>query len=254
MALDAPPGDCWPVQQERTCTPGGWTDWSGGDTYASCREHCEATETRTRFRKDTPTFAEGCIPEEQIRTCSGIDEWSEWSGSFAFDTCNPAPPRSCGAVGHAEALERRARYAEDGVAAGKQCDAEQQALSCFDGEAGEWSGSFEFETCEVGLAHAGSCTLFHMGAPYACIDYVGGGNDAATVEAACPSSAARSYDAGHCPDAGELLGVCHVEAQAGQPGTEFVQYYYGGAGIYTDADVAMHDCLQVHMAATWEAR
>jgi len=154
--------ECNEETQTRVCDNGDWGDWSGTFTYDTCQvqeEDCTGEEqTRVRYREAEAPYGSECASEEQIRTCTGT-EWSEWSGSFAAESCEVLPPADCDGVAHGEEQERT-MYETSSVPWGEACSEESQTRACDNGVWSEWSGIFTAETCEVlqpadcdGVAH-----------------------------------------------------------------------------------------------------
>jgi|GEM_PF-3954838 len=95
----AVPATCKPQVQERTCSDGTWSTWTGSTTYGqtSCRAYCTSSgakvyegesEKRVRYSAAFPTTA--CAPEEQTRTCSSAG-MGNWVGSASFLGCGQLP-------------------------------------------------------------------------------------------------------------------------------------------------------------------
>ena len=107
----------------------------------------KSVEERTRYEKAEVPYDETCVSETQSRIC-GLDGWNEWSGEFTEDTCKVTEGASCDETPHGS-QETRTRYEADVVGKDGTCESEVQSRPCANGEWGEWSGEFTFETCVV---------------------------------------------------------------------------------------------------------
>jgi hypothetical protein len=151
-------GECTSEEQSRTCYDGAWSGWSGNFAAATCRvgdpAACTAPDAghgtgdvRVRYATATVPFGETCQSEQQTRTCFN-GEWSQWTGSHSFESCMVDPPAACTdpEMPHG-ATDQRIRFLEP-EAPVVSCESEQQSRTCFDGTWSEWSGTYEFETCD----------------------------------------------------------------------------------------------------------
>lgn len=151
-------GECVSEEQTRTCYDGTWSGWSGEFTASTCRvgdpAACTApdaghgsTDVRIRYQAATVPFGETCQSEEQTRTCFN-GEWSEWTGSYTFEDCMVEPPAPCTNpdMPHGS-TDQRIRFLEP-QAPVAACESEEQTRTCYDGTWSEWSGTYEFETCD----------------------------------------------------------------------------------------------------------
>lgn len=88
---------CESEQQARTCFNGDWSEWSGSYSFDNCMVNppaaCTnpdmphgATDQRIRFLEAEAPVA-SCESEEQTRNCFD-GTWSEWSGTYTFETCD----------------------------------------------------------------------------------------------------------------------------------------------------------------------
>ena len=89
--------ECESEVQVRFCLDGSWERWSGTFQFDSCsrttkrscshpQAHHGQAEQQERFLSEKSAPGEPCISEKQFRRC--LDgEWTQWSGSFQFDSC-----------------------------------------------------------------------------------------------------------------------------------------------------------------------
>ena len=97
---DVGPGEqCRSQTQQRSCVGGVWTEWSGAYTHDACAvaSVCAtgSTESRVRYAAETVAYNEVCEQQNQTRSCAN-DQWSDWSGTFAFENCRVGPtPDPC---------------------------------------------------------------------------------------------------------------------------------------------------------------
>jgi hypothetical protein len=154
--------------------------------------------------------------------------WSEWSGSYPFDSCFVEDYANCGDTPHGQE-ETRTRYHSSSVPAGQSCASEIQTRTCNNGWWGPWSGSYAFESCSVSSPGGGGGCKFVVAALSAsyCIDFTGTGYTKETIQQLCDQyGASPSYDTQYfesgCSTDG-AFGSCIM-----QPGTitEARTYYY----------------------------
>lgn len=129
---------------------GGASPGVGGTTPVGGDPDCPAVPETMRIRYASATVAVGedCLTESQEITC--VDgAWTEWSGSFTFESCEPAALRACGEVASGE-YASRVRYQSASVPSGSECAPQEQQALCSDGSLGDWSGSATYEVCVVG--------------------------------------------------------------------------------------------------------
>jgi hypothetical protein len=154
---------CTVQTQVRTCqAEGTWSAWSGTYTAESCqvegKANCEdqphgTTQTRMRYEAESVGTDEECSQESQARACDD-GTWSEWSGTFGFETCEVEGMASCEGEPHGSE-QQRTRFEAADVQPGEACESEVQTRECADGAWSEWDGTFTEEACEE-LEHA-SC-------------------------------------------------------------------------------------------------
>lgn len=128
---------------------------AGGDAQASTCDGVPigTTEARTRYAELQVVPPAACKSETQSRTCQA-DGFSAWTGTYEAQTCTLASVKSCGNTLHG-ATQTRQRYflakANDYVL----CTPETQLSICNDGSWGAFSGSAQYESCQV--AFLGRC-------------------------------------------------------------------------------------------------
>ncbi len=151
-------GSCKKEEQKRNCKNGNLSDWSGSFSSEKCEvkdpsdcgslAHGEK-EYRKMFEVSAVAYGEACKAEKQERVCNN-GKLSDFSGSFVHKDCEIKDPLNCGDIAHNDS-EVRYLYEEALVAYGAGgCKKESQKRRCYNGEFGEWSGSFEHEKCEIG--------------------------------------------------------------------------------------------------------
>lgn len=114
----------------------------GGGGGMDCDGEADGdTQQRVRYAQAEVEAVEDCLSEAQARSCED-GAWSAWSGSYAAETCTVVA-ESCDGM-----EENRTRYEAEEVAYGEECESETQTAPCDDGELGEWTGTFTFESCE----------------------------------------------------------------------------------------------------------
>ena len=147
---------CRSEAQTRTCTNGTWSAWSGTFAAESCDvaapRSCDGTAhgqsvTRVAYEAGSVPFGHTCRSENQHRACND-GSWSSWSGTFAADSCDVAPPRSCDGIPHGQSVTR-VQYQAASVPFGSTCTSESQTRNCSNGTWSPWSGTFTAATCEV---------------------------------------------------------------------------------------------------------
>ncbi|MFT3925376.1 MAG: hypothetical protein QM778_22750 [Myxococcales bacterium] len=96
----AVPATCKSQDQQRTCSDGTWSVWSGSpSTYnkATCKAYCTVDakklyvgefETRVRYGAAFPDAA--CAPQEQTHTCTATG-MGNWTGTSTFLGCGQLP-------------------------------------------------------------------------------------------------------------------------------------------------------------------
>ncbi len=157
--------DCVSETQTRTCNNGIWSDWNGSYTNESCSVEqagddvravnmvdCDGTphggsEARTMYQSATVQYGDTCVPETQTRICDN-GTWSDWSGSYANESCSVDGPQNCGNTLHGN-MDSRIRYEKSSVAAGQTCVSETQTRVCNNGIWSGWNGSYTNNTCLV---------------------------------------------------------------------------------------------------------
>jgi hypothetical protein len=143
--------------QERTCTNGAFSQWTGTFIFDQCSTesspNCEGVsqgekQQQTRFRESQVPFGQNCVSEIQERTClSGA--FSSWTGEFRFEQCTVALPLDCSeSVRHDQTLSRT-RFQSATVPYGGVCASETQVQQCTNGVLGPWSGTFGEPACRV---------------------------------------------------------------------------------------------------------
>jgi hypothetical protein len=127
----------------------GGSGGTGGTPNVACGNvDLGQSETRTRYAAAEVPAGEECESEEQSRTCEA-EGFSEWSGTFAAETCVvQTPDGSCGATENG-GEEERTRYEAATVPYGSSCVSEVQARTCTDGNWGDFSGTFTADSCSV---------------------------------------------------------------------------------------------------------
>ncbi len=161
---------CESEKQERSCSNGILSSWSGSysnltcdvDGPKSCGDLANgASESRVRYKSSLVGFGEKCESEKQERICNN-GSFSEWSGSFIHESCEVGKAKSCGDVSHG-ASESRIKFRSSSVAFGGKCESEKQTRVCKNGDFSAWSGSFKYDECSVdgakdcgSLAHGAS--------------------------------------------------------------------------------------------------
>jgi hypothetical protein len=152
--------ECAMEEQTRQCVHGRWSAWEGSFEHEACAvsepRDCEnpaaehgTTNHRVRYEASEVPFGNECSAEAQTRTC-GDGSWSEWTGSFAAESCTVGDPLACSDpdAGHGT-TDVRSRYATPSVPFGQSCQSEEQTRTCGNGAWSEWTGSFLHETCAV---------------------------------------------------------------------------------------------------------
>jgi hypothetical protein len=149
-------------------TPGGSLDGSmpldagpGSDAAPDAPVSCEGvavgqSQTRTRYAELQVVPPATCKSETQTRTCraGGL---SDWTGTYQAEACTSAMVSSCGSTPHA-GTQSRQRYAQAKVSDFNLCTPETQTSTCNDGTFSAWSGSAQYESCQVSFL--GKCGLF----------------------------------------------------------------------------------------------
>lgn len=151
---------CEVEMQTRTCWDGTWSEWSGTYAEETCAvddpSACTDPDTehggsdhRTRYATASVPFGSSCEAEDQTRTCSN-GAWSDWSGTYAYETCSVEPPLDCESPSTPHGgIDTRTRYASAAVPYGSTCDREQQQRTCWNGEWSPWSGTYTYAACTV---------------------------------------------------------------------------------------------------------
>ncbi len=147
---------CESQTQERLCTNGSFSNWSGTYTNVACvvegAKNCGdiehgKSEQRKRFQAPKEGFGGQCVSELQERVCdNGI--LGNWSGTYEHEDCFVDGPRSCGDI-EDSGYEFRKKYKSETAAFGEICEQEEQSRQCINGTFGDWSGSFTKDKCEA---------------------------------------------------------------------------------------------------------
>ncbi len=145
---------CQSETQNRKCTNGIFTTWSGSFTSTTCTPQgpasCGVTpsgadESRLRYQSPTVAFGSSCVVETQTRRCNN-GNFGNWSGDYSSLNCTFSPAASCSGTPH-EGSQIRTRYEFSSVNFGVICPSETQTRTCINGTFGNWSGRFAKDTC-----------------------------------------------------------------------------------------------------------
>jgi len=150
---------CKSETQMRVCNNGTLDQWSGSYEKESCEVDVAKScfdaqgvevkdggyEVRSKYKSAVILYGEICEQEEQKRQCIN-GSFGQWSGSFTADECAAATPKNCGDIIHG-GIEVRVRYEQDVIDKDQSCKSEEQKRECVNGELGQWSGTYEEETC-----------------------------------------------------------------------------------------------------------
>ncbi len=147
---------CTEETQTALCENGALGEWSGTYTFGACTvgpaADCEGgahgeVRTRTRYLAGAVAWNEACQEESQSQICNdGV--WTEWTGSYTYESCEVTPPVDCAEAPHGTTLTRE-RYETATVPYGQTCQKEVQSQTCTNGTLSDWTGTFEFESCTV---------------------------------------------------------------------------------------------------------
>lgn len=116
-------------------------------------------ESRTRYAQAQVVPPASCEAESQTRVCGEDGTWSRWSGTYLAEQCTVTSVRSCGATPHG-GTATRVRYPVAKATNYTQCQPEEQTATCTDGTLSAFSGSAQYETCEVGFLGLCGLALF----------------------------------------------------------------------------------------------
>lgn len=167
---------CNSEEQQALCTNGTLGSWSGAFLYDVCQvgpaADCDGvphgkSEQRTRYEVTSVPFGETCPKEEQTHTCDN-GFWSDWSGTYTYESCEVAQPAWCDS-GHPHGyIDSYTAYAEYSVVFGESCLSEVRTRVCNDGVWSTWTGSYEafsckVQECAVGTTQSRSCGLNNRG-------------------------------------------------------------------------------------------
>ena len=153
VASDA---ECMAQDQMRTCGADGWSSWSGDYSVESCTVEglasCDGMphgtkQTRARYEAMSVAAGATCAKQDQTRACED-GTWSDWSGSFTFESCSVDGAANCGTSPDGTKEEQK-RYEAQEVAFGTECKSEQQTRACSKGTWSAWTGTYTFESCLV---------------------------------------------------------------------------------------------------------
>jgi len=143
---------CISETQSRECVDGAWTDWSGTFTYETCvvgQMPCDGVahgEYRYRTMYEAPAGSV-CLSEQQSSEC-GDGTWTDWMGTYTYESCIVDGMASCDTTPHG-GTETRTMYEAASVPAGSTCASELQERTCDDGTWSAWSGTYAFDACIV---------------------------------------------------------------------------------------------------------
>lgn len=147
---------CQSEMQTRTCNNGQLSSFSGTFNQTSCSVDPAAncgnvahnqTQSRTRYQAMIVPFGSTCTSERQSRTCNN-GSFTNYSGSFQFDSCSVQPALNCGSIRHGQ-TETRTRYQSSSVTAPANCVSETQTRTCTNGSFSNFTGSFIHSSCTV---------------------------------------------------------------------------------------------------------
>jgi hypothetical protein len=154
---------CVSEQQSAVCNDGNLGAWSGSFLFDACSvgpaASCDGvlhglSEQRTMYADTSAPYGEACEKETQSRTCDD-GFWTEWTGSYVYESCAVVPPAACGGVAHGT-VESQQRYADFSVPFGSSCVSEIQTRVCTNGSFSSWTGSYQNTQCSVQECASGS--------------------------------------------------------------------------------------------------
>lgn len=149
--------NCKSEEQAALCTNGALGAWSGSFAFEACTvqppANCGATPhgsyaKRSRYFNAEEPFGGSCSAEAQQALCNN-GTLGAWSGVFSYDVCQVGPAASCDGVPHGKS-EVRTRYEVTSVPYGETCPKEVQTHTCDNGFWSDWTGTYVYESCEVG--------------------------------------------------------------------------------------------------------
>ncbi|MBM4251777.1 MAG: hypothetical protein FJ146_07380 [Deltaproteobacteria bacterium] len=118
------PGSCTSEVQQRTCTAGTFSTWSGTYTNSSCQV------SRVRYQASTAADPTNCVSEAQTSTCTA-GSCGAFTGSYTVSTC----------------MNTRVRFASSSTTCPTACTSENQSRSCTAGTCAAWSGTYTVTSC-----------------------------------------------------------------------------------------------------------
>jgi hypothetical protein len=124
------------------------------------------SEERTRYEVMTVPYGQTCPKEVQTHTCDN-GFWSDWTGSFVYESCEVGGPQPCDSQPHGT-VQSYTAYAQYSVEYGGTCLSEVRTRVCNNGVWTDWTGSYEAWTCTVkecaaGMSQSRSCGLNNRG-------------------------------------------------------------------------------------------
>ncbi len=127
------------------------------DQFRNCDDlnHGESIDLML-FEKQVVEFGEQCKEVDVTKSCDdGIVSYSS-EGELVniddyFEECEETDALACGNIPHGGTMTR-VRFQDSQVAFGGTCESETQTSVCYNGSLSDFSGSYSFETCNVGDA------------------------------------------------------------------------------------------------------
>lgn len=168
-------GSCNAEAQQALCSNGTLGAWSGAFAFDVCQvgpaADCDAiphgkSEEQTRYGVTSVTYGEVCPKEVQTHTCDN-GFWSDWTGTYVYESCEVAPPQPCDGQLHGT-VQSYTAYAQYSVEFGASCLSEVRTRVCNNGAWSTWTGSYDASTCSVqecaiGTKQTRSCGLNNRG-------------------------------------------------------------------------------------------
>ncbi|KAK3254379.1 hypothetical protein CYMTET_36405 [Cymbomonas tetramitiformis] len=98
----------------------------GGTDHKCCWNGCGGgsgdgtVESRVRYNEPSVHYTLHCISETQRRSCDRY-EWTSWTGSFEFDSCDVMDPKDCPDAKHGEHGDERVRFKAPTARSDEEC-------------------------------------------------------------------------------------------------------------------------------------